>query len=307
MVSTHGRACQPSRDQLVHEKQNCIIGDDVAGRCALNVSRAGLCPYAHHADCSEKIARSFWFGSCVGNRLQASRLGKAWRVLDAATSHADKEDGVSPCAGAMWLRHTRAAFSRWQHEQQTATQSSHETAAQSSSHETAPHAPRRICEIGLNAGKSALMWLCAFPSAEYHAFDHFGHNASRVAAAILRMGFPGRFHAHAGDTRTTLPALSRRSGGSTSYGSTSSASLGCDVISIDGGHDVETATSDLALMARHAARPHHVLLMDDLRCPWWVCNAPTKVWRQAADAKLIRETGCWIAGRYGGWCAGEYR
>ena len=95
MESTHGRACQPSRDQLVHEKQNCIIGDDIAGRCALNVSRAGLCPYAHHADCSEKVARSFWFGSCVGNRLQASRLGKA--VYTAIGPNTPMRYGAQQC------------------------------------------------------------------------------------------------------------------------------------------------------------------------------------------------------------------
>jgi hypothetical protein len=249
-----------------HEKQNCIIGDP-SGRCQLNASRANLCPHARHADCSEKVAKSFWFGKCDGNQLGASRVGKAWRVLDAATRHEDKEDGVSACEAALWVKHAREAFA------------------------TLP--PRRICEIGLNAGRSALMWLCAFPTAEYHAFDNFGHNATHRAAAILRRAFPGRFHSHVGNTRATLPELG-------------ASSLECDAISIDGAHDVETAASDLGWMARHAARARHVLLMDDLRCPWWVCESPTRVWERAVATGLVRETGCWIAGRYGGWCTGEY-
>ena len=36
------------------------------------------------------------------------------------------------------------------------------------------------------------MWLCAFPSAEYHGFDLLKHNATSRALTELRRGFPGR-------------------------------------------------------------------------------------------------------------------
>ena len=33
------------------------------------------------------------------------------------------------------------------------------------------HDVRQVCEIGLNQGGSAAMWLCSFPRAAYHSFD----------------------------------------------------------------------------------------------------------------------------------------
>ena len=38
--------------------------------------------------------------------------------------------------------------------------------------------PQHICEIGLNSGRSAAMWLCSFPRATYHSFDIGMYNKS---------------------------------------------------------------------------------------------------------------------------------
>jgi len=155
-------------------------------------------------------------------------------------------------------------------------------------------APRKICEIGLNAGESATAWLCAFPQATYVGFDLMQYNASIDAASWLKWAFPGRVRVVAGDTAVTLPQ----------YVSTHAGS--CDVLSIDGGHGFDIAYSDLSHFRRLARGERHVLLMDDLRCPHWWCKPPTAAWHVFAASGAVIERGCVISGCCVGWCWGQF-
>ena len=155
--------------------------------------------------------------------------------------------------------------------------------------------PQQICEIGLNTGHSALLWLCAFPQARYHSLDLMRFNATVRAAAFLRRAFPGRVDFTAGDTKVTLAALAN------------ARSLQCDVMSIDGDHSFKGASSDLGNM-RALARPggRSVVIMDDLRCGAWWCGGPTAAWHLANASGMVREAGCEVLGCCTGWCFGEY-
>ena len=156
--------------------------------------------------------------------------------------------------------------------------------------------PRQICEIGLNTGHSAVLWLCAFPHARYHSLDLMRFNASVRAASFLRQAFPNRVDLTEGDTKVTLLALAREK------------TLQCDVMSIDGDHSFAGASADLANM-RALARPGQpsVVIMDDVRCGAWWCGPPTAAWHLATNkSRMVREAGCEVISCCTGWCWGEY-
>ena len=167
-----------------------------------------------------------------------------------------------------------------------------------------------VCEIGLNAGHSAVAWLCAFPGSHYKSFDLLHKHSSRSTTAFLQQTFPGRFAVYGGDTRETLPRVvldANRDG------------WACNVFSIDGGHTLEVAGSDLR-HGRELVRPGmHVVVMDDLRCQAHYCEEPTAVWDAAREQETLEEVGrCGVEflGEWSdtplaafpehGWCFGRY-
>lgn len=153
--------------------------------------------------------------------------------------------------------------------------------------------PKQVCEVGFNVGGSAAAWLCAYPEAHYLGFDLLRTNASLRAAAFMRAAFGARFELIVGNTLSTLPRHAARHPRS------------CDVLSVDGGHELAVAYSDLSYM-RLLARERHALLMDDLRCSTWWCRPPTSVWQYLSAAGVVHEAGCTVDGCCTGWCAGRY-
>eukprot|EP00315_Gephyrocapsa_oceanica_P010050 CAMPEP_0185295672 /NCGR_PEP_ID=MMETSP1363-20130426/8520_1 /TAXON_ID=38817 /ORGANISM="Gephyrocapsa oceanica, Strain RCC1303" /LENGTH=289 /DNA_ID=CAMNT_0027892247 /DNA_START=44 /DNA_END=913 /DNA_ORIENTATION=+ len=152
--------------------------------------------------------------------------------------------------------------------------------------------PKVICEVGMNGGHSAAAWLCAFPDARYIGFDLLKKRISQPSLAFLKQGFPGRVQVIAGDTTHTLPEVEQ---------------LSCDVLSVDGGHTHRVALSDLIHIRRLAA-PRHALIMDDLRCPWWVCRDPSMAWSQLVRRGDVLEHKCEIIMGHamGGYCVGAF-
>ena len=157
----------------------------------------------------------------------------------------------------------------------------------------APVRARRICEIGVNAGESAVAWLCAFPESTYLGFDIAVSQATLDATLFLERAFPGRFRLIRGDTLTTLPHHARQNPHS------------CDVVSVDGGHKLQIAYSDLTYMRLLAAR-EATLVMDDLRCSWWFCKDPTSAWSFFVRRGVVQEHGCFVKGCCEGWCWGKF-
>lgn len=155
--------------------------------------------------------------------------------------------------------------------------------------------PRTICEIGVNAGDSAVHWLCAHPKATYVGFDLGRFNVTSDAAEFLTHAFPNRFKLIRGDSLTTLPRHAMEHPRS------------CDVMVVDGGHSMHLAYSDLAYMRVLARDPErHVVIMDDVRCGQWWCVPPTTVWAFFQRMGIVRETSCLIDGCCSGWCWGSF-
>ena len=117
---------------------------------------------------------------------------------------------------------------------------------------------RRLLEIGVNAGHSALLALSANPSLAYYGVDLDIHRYTGPCVDYLKSEFPGRVHFWAGDSREVLPYLA-----------THCADLDFDIFHVDGGHTTELCRADIANCLRLArgGRGKH-LLLDDIDASW---------------------------------------
>jgi hypothetical protein len=99
-----------------------------------------------------------------------------------------------------------------------------------------------ICEIGFNAGNSALIWLMANPRARVIMFDTMTHAYSWTAMKFIRelkelnASHSDRFEIFEGDSRETVKAFHEK------Y-----PNVKCDLLSIDGGHDYDIAVADIGI------------------------------------------------------------
>lgn len=117
------------------------------------------------------------------------------------------------------------------------------------------HAPT-ICEIGFNAGHSALLWLLASPASRVVSFDLARHSAVDVALRWLRnhpkLNASSRLELIRGPSNDTVPRFAAKS-----------ANPRCQVLSIDGGHGRAVAQQDLINMRLLADPCRHLALIDD--------------------------------------------
>ena len=135
--------------------------------------------------------------------------------------------------------------------------------------------PPRICETGFNAGHSALIWLLSHPGSTVVSFDLGKNVYVRAAYGWFKEYFPGRVDLQLGDSKQTLPAYRRK------Y----PEAPPCDLWFVDGGHDFETASSDL----QHAiamSSEKTVIIMDDVDF-----GMVSKAWQNAIASKSIAELG----------------
>jgi len=101
---------------------------------------------------------------------------------------------------------------------------------------------QNICETGFNAGHSSFVFLTANPRAVVHTFDAGFHRYTRPMASYMTRTFPGRFHFHLGDAKRQIQIFIR-----------SNPSFRCDLIFVDGGHDITNVFSDLSYLAQVAS------------------------------------------------------
>lgn len=123
--------------------------------------------------------------------------------------------------------------------------------------ERAAQSARRICEIGFNAGHSALAFLLAGdPTTQYVFFDLGEHAYTRPCFQYLQQTFPSiAMQAVYGDSRITMPRWIQ----------TNPAAVGTfDVVHVDGGHTLECATSDM-FAAYLLAKPGGIVIVDDIQ------------------------------------------
>lgn len=118
---------------------------------------------------------------------------------------------------------------------------------------------RTVCEVGFNAGHSALLWLVA-GARRVESFDLFDAAYSGASLAYLQRRFPGRLNAHRGDSRQVASRAGLR------------LSAPCDLVVIDGKHTYENVLADFAHLRAHATADAR-FLFDDVcearRCEDW--------------------------------------
>jgi hypothetical protein len=117
---------------------------------------------------------------------------------------------------------------------------------------------RRVLEVGVNAGHSALLALSANRMLEYYGVDILDHAYTLECVDFLKGEFPGRVHLFPGDSREVLPWLAGRG-----------AEMNFDLFCIDGGHTDEVCLNDMTHCIRMAAgqKGRH-LLLDDVHASW---------------------------------------
>ncbi len=107
-----------------------------------------------------------------------------------------------------------------------------------------------VCEIGFNAGHSALNWLVANEHSHVYSWDIGRWHYTKKMMEYLQKEFPGRLTVFLGDSTKVVPKVAQEN------------SFKCDVISVDGGHTFNIARADILNM-RAFAHKKTILLVDD--------------------------------------------
>jgi hypothetical protein len=115
--------------------------------------------------------------------------------------------------------------------------------------------PSRICEIGFNAGHSAMLLLLASSATTFTIFDIGHHQYTQLCLNYIEHIFPQvAFEYIVGDSTQTMPT--QMEGRHQTY----------DLVHVDGGHSEFCATSDM----KHAdilLKPGGIMVVDDTDAP----------------------------------------
>jgi hypothetical protein len=143
---------------------------------------------------------------------------------------------------------------------------------------------KTVCEVGFNAGHSALLWLLT-GATRVISFELGHHKYSHVAAQWISARFPGKLHLVMGDSSQTVPTFH-----------TMFPHEKCDIVLVDGGHYFEPAWNDLVHFKElvdlgsgsgsGANNDGHVLLVDDTEM-----SEVGAAWAQAQAEGLVVEDG----------------
>jgi hypothetical protein len=112
---------------------------------------------------------------------------------------------------------------------------------------------KRVLEIGFNWGYSASLLLEVTSDSRLHSIDIAMHDYTPPAGELIAGFYPERFTCNWKDSKTALEDEIR-------------AGNRYDAISIDGGHDYATATSDIVLSLQ-LLDPGGLLIIDDTDAP----------------------------------------
>ena len=156
-----------------------------------------------------------------------------------------------------------------------------------------PLAEVHFCEVGFNAGYSAVVALEAGPArVRATSFDIVENGVVHVAKAFVDGRYPRR-HALVWGASDVMLVSARE------------LLLPCDVVFVDGGHEEGVAEADLRNFA-HLARSGATLIADDTLCGdarRGACDGPAVAWARLVGEGYILQTGpCSNAG----FCTGVY-
>ena len=117
---------------------------------------------------------------------------------------------------------------------------------------------RHVCEIGMNGGHSALIFLAALTTgnmendAHLTMFDLGAFEYSNNSQEYIEVLYPGRFTLYSGDSKKILPQWKMLD-----------SAEKCDVFSIDGDHSYDGVKADI-INASEASRPRAMVILDDM-------------------------------------------
>lgn len=143
--------------------------------------------------------------------------------------------------------------------------------------------PKRILEIGFNAGHSAEVFLSTDGNLRLLSFDLGRVPAVTVGKGFIDAQYPRRHTLIIGDSTVSVPAFTEL------YPDTK-----FDFIFIDGGHQYEVAMSDIDNCMK-LADDRTIVVVDDTvftagrEQPYTV--GPTRAWLEAVTAKKVTELG----------------
>jgi len=138
-----------------------------------------------------------------------------------------------------------------------------------------------VMEIGFNAGHSAETFLKYNESLSLVSFDLGFHNYVGIAKEFIDMNYRGRHMLILGDSSVSLPVYIKNN-----------KDIKFDVIFIDGGHDYNTAKSDVDNCFHLAHENTIVILNDVIFTKEWEREytiGPTKVWKEYLEQNKIIE------------------
>jgi hypothetical protein len=118
---------------------------------------------------------------------------------------------------------------------------------------------RQVCEIGFNAGHSALFWLVGSTKTKLVSYDIASWGYTKPMGQYLQSTFPGRLETFWGDSLTTVPNFWKQKAAAGDL-------FNCDVIVIDGSHNHDYVLADLRNMRVGANPKRHLIIMDDYPC-----------------------------------------
>eukprot|EP01012_Entosiphon_sulcatum_P022879 TRINITY_DN2785_c0_g1_i1.p1 TRINITY_DN2785_c0_g1~~TRINITY_DN2785_c0_g1_i1.p1 ORF type:complete len:228 (+),score=22.00 TRINITY_DN2785_c0_g1_i1:20-703(+) len=139
-----------------------------------------------------------------------------------------------------------------------------------------PGEPLHVCEIGFNAGLSATLWLAENPSANVLSFDIGRYAYSFRAARYLQRKYPNRLQVVWGDSQVTVPQFQQLHPNYT-----------CQILSIDGGHELDVAKADLSNFHAMADAAGHVATIDDTNCTSSWCGPVEQALAQFPPARPV--------------------
>ena len=155
-----------------------------------------------------------------------------------------------------------------------------------------------VMEIGFNGGHSAELFLKNNSNLSLTSFDIGDHSYVLIGKAYIDKTFPNRHTLIIGDSKMSVPNFYKN------Y-----KDIKFDFIFIDGGHDYETAKSDLE-NCYHLAHKDTIIAIDDtmfnqnwVRC-WNI--GPTKAWVEFLENNKIIELNRSDYSDGKGMCYGKY-
>lgn len=135
---------------------------------------------------------------------------------------------------------------------------------------------KNAMEIGFNAGHSAEIFLKNNKNLNLTSFDLGVHKYGPPGKIFIDKYFPNRHKIILGDSKITIPKHNNI----------------YDLIFIDGGHDYNTALSDL-LNCKKLSNKNTIVIMDDyITNKSMILNwneGPIKAWKYCIENKIIKE------------------